>query len=262
MSTIRIAAMLLLTLSISSLVLADDTTSFGNVKCEGTYQHHLQGICTNGRNAVYWCFTTSLVKTDRNGKVLKKVPVARHHGDLCHADGKVYVAVNLGRFNDPKGNADSWVYVFDADTLSELARHKTPEVFHGAGGIACHGGRFIVVGGLPDGVEVNYAYEYDKEFRFVKRHVIKSGWTRLGIQTAAFADDSWWFGCYGNPAILLKTDESFQMAGRYKFNCSLGIVGAGGKSLLVAKGSCRKGMGCVGEAVLAVPDPDKGLVPR
>ncbi|NQT12292.1 MAG: hypothetical protein HQ582_06070, partial [Planctomycetes bacterium] len=94
--------------------MADGAASFHNAKCEGSYRHHLQGICTNGEDAIYWPFTTSLVKTDRDGKVEKKVAVANHHGDLCYRDGKLYVAVNLGRFNDPKGNADSWVYVYDA----------------------------------------------------------------------------------------------------------------------------------------------------
>ncbi len=33
------------------------------VLCEGTYQHHLQGVCTD-ENSIYWSFTTNLVKTD------------------------------------------------------------------------------------------------------------------------------------------------------------------------------------------------------
>jgi hypothetical protein len=57
------------------------------------------------------------VKTNLDGKLLKQVPVVNHHGDLCFHDGKLFVAVNLGKFNDPKGNADSWVYVYDAKTL-------------------------------------------------------------------------------------------------------------------------------------------------
>jgi hypothetical protein len=52
----------------------------------------------------------------------------------------------------------------------------------------------------------NYAYEYDGDFKFVKRHVLDSGFTLVGIQTAAFANDHWWFGCYGEPKILLKAD--------------------------------------------------------
>ena len=33
------------------------------VQCEGTYKHHLQGVCTDEK-AIFWSFTTTLVKTD------------------------------------------------------------------------------------------------------------------------------------------------------------------------------------------------------
>ena len=232
-------------------------TTIGNVDCEGIYRHHLQGICTNEKDAIYWSFTTTLVKTDRSGKVLKKIEVRNHHGDLCHHDGQVYVAVNLGRFNDPEGKADSWVYVYKADDLSLLAKHKTPEVFHGAGGVAHHDGKFIVVGGLPEGVNENYAYEYDKKFKFVKKHVIKSGYTRLGIQTAAFADDHWWFGCYGNK--LLKTDKSFKLVGKYDFNCGVGIVGISDGKFQIGRAG-GTGEQRTGKVLLADVDDEKGLV--
>ena len=74
-----------------------------------------------------------------------------------------------------------------------------PKLVHGAGGIAYHDGKFIVVGGLPDEVDENYLYEYDASFKFLRRHVLASGHTQLGIQTVAWADGSWWFGCYGTP---------------------------------------------------------------
>jgi len=126
---------------------------FKNITCEGTYSKHLQGICTDDKDSIFWCFTDVLVKTDQEGRVVKKIPVASHHGDLCHHDGKVYVAVNLGQFNSPDGKANSWVYVYRAADLSEVARHRTPEVIYGAGGMAYHDRRFIVIGGLPIGVE-------------------------------------------------------------------------------------------------------------
>lgn len=233
---------------------------YGNVECDGTYRHHLQGICTNDHDFVYWSFTTTLVKTDTAGNVTKKIEVANHHGDLCYHDGKIYVAVNLGRFNDPAGNADSWVYVYDADDLSLASKHETQEVFHGAGGIGYRDGRFFVVGGLPDGVQENYVYEYDGNFKFVKRHNITSGHTHLGIQTAAFAHGKWFFGCYGDPKILLVTDEAFNMLGRYEFDCSLGIVGVMNGQLLSAGGKCEKVKGCSGRAQLAVSDDKAGLI--
>lgn len=228
------------------------------VACEGVYQHHLQGICME-REAIYWSFTTTLVKTDLNGKLLQEVPVANHHGDLCSHNGQIYVAVNLANFNDPKGNADSWIYVYDANSLKETARYEVQEVFYGAGGIGVRDGRFFVVGGLPDGVEENYVYEYDSDFKLVKKHIIMSGHTQLGIQTATFAHDCWWFGCYGDPKILLVTDTDFKMKGRYEFDCSLGIEGLPDGRLLSAAGRCQKDKGCTGTARLVFPNDKSGL---
>lgn len=254
---IRTCLLSILVLLLTSSGLADDVLP-SRVNCEGRYQHHLQGICKDD-HAIYWSFTTTLVKTDLEGNVQKQVPVANHHGDLCHHDGKLFVAVNLGKFNDPQGNADSWVYVYDAQSLNELARHETQEVFHGAGGIGYRGGRFFVVGGLPDGFEENYVYEYDGEFNFLKKHVIRSGHTLLGIQTATFAHDRWWFGCYGDPKILLVTDADFQMKGRYQFDCSLGIEGLSDGRLLSASGRCDKDKGCIGMVQTVLPDERTGL---
>lgn len=246
----------LMTLFIGSILNAAD---FHNVTCDGTYPHHLQGICAD-KEAIYWCFTTTLVKTDLDGKVLMKVPVANHHGDLCIHDGKLFVAVNLGKFNDQKGNADSWVYVYNAADLSSVLKHETKEVFHGAGGIGFREGHFFVVGGLPDGVEENYVYEYDGNFKFLKKHVIKSGHTHLGIQTATFANDRWWFGCYGSPQILLVTDADFKLIGRHEYDCSLGIVGLPDGRFLSASGKCEKEKGCAGNVRLAVSEEKTGLL--
>lgn len=245
----------------AALVFASPTLAaeFHDVVCEGTYPHHLQGVCV-GEQEIYWCFTTQLVKTDLDGKLLSKVPVANHHGDLCLHDGRLFVAVNLGKFNDPAGNADSWVYVYDAADLSFIAKHATPEVFHGAGGIGLRAGHFFVVGGLPAGVEENYVYEYDGEFTFVRKHVILSGQTHLGIQTAAFAHDRWWFGCYGKPPILLVTDAKFKMQGRFEYDCSLGIVGLPGGRLLAASGGKENGQ-FTGSLRLVIPDDKTGLKP-
>ncbi len=254
-----IAFSLLISPAVSQDVVNGKLT-FGDVACDGDYQHHLQGVCTDNDSAIYWSFTTQLVKTDRQGRVLKQVSVASHHGDLCFDGRKIYVAVNLGRFNDPNGNADSWVYVYDAETLDLVAKHETQDVFHGAGGIGVMKGRFYVVGGLPDGVEENFVYEYDAGFQFVKKHIINSKWTHLGIQTATFHDDAWWFGCYGTPAILLKTDSEFKLLGRYNFNCSLGIIGVAPDRLLFAKGPKGPKGRLLGSLHLARPDSKHGLI--
>ncbi len=235
---------LLATVFVGFIVPVEISLASELIQCEGRYRHHLQGVCQDSDGNLYWSFTTTLVKTDGNGKVLKKVDVANHHGDLCYADGQLFVAVNYGQFNNPLGNADNEVVVYLAETLEQKARHKIPQVKHGAGGIASHNGKFIVVGGLPEGVEENYLYEYNASFEFQKRHVLPSGWTRLGIQAAAHADGVWWFGCYGNT--LLKVSSDFEMLGRYSFDCGYGIEQARGGGLLTAGGESSPDNGCSG----------------
>ena len=130
---------------------------------------------------------------------------------------------------------------------------------HGAGGMAYHDGVFIVVGGLPEDFTENYAYAYTPDFKFIKRHVIKSGYTRLGVQTLAFANGNWWFGCYGKQ--LLKTDVSFKLTGSYSFDAGVGIAGISGGRLLAAQGFGSKENKKMGaRVVITKPDPEKGLV--
>lgn len=249
---------------ITSLLLitswATAADSFHPASCEGVYPRHVQGICTNEKDAIYWCWTDVLVKTDTEGRIVKKVPVADHHGDLCYHDGRVYVATNLGKFNRPAGAADSWVYVYDADTLVELAKQRVPEVVHGAGGMAWHDGHFFIIGGLPPNVNENYVYEYDEDFHFQQRHVLASGYTLMGIQTVAYADGAWWFGCYGEPKILLRADEKFQFNGKWQFNASVGIVPISGGRFLIAQNTAMKGKGNQAKVLVARPDEKTGFV--
>ena len=227
--------------------------------CEGAYPRHVQGVCSNGRDALYWSWTDAMVKTDLTGKVLQRVPADNHQGDLCHHAGKIYVAVNLGKFNRPAGEADSWVYIYDAATLKEERRVAVPELVHGAGGMACDGRRFLIVGGLPDEVNENYLYEYDLDLKFQRRHVLASGHTHLGIQTAEFDGQSWWFGCYGSPAILLRADANLQLSGRWEFNASVGLIHLGADRFLVAVNKAEKGVGNTARLRFARSDARTGL---
>ena len=207
------------------------------VICEGTYGGHLQGIATDGES-IYWSHTVQLVKTDGQGNVSHRIDVPSHHGDLACHNGRVYVAVELGKFNQPPGKSRPWVYVYSARDLALKAKHRVPELVHGCGGIAHHAGRFIVVGGLPADHEQNYAFEYDETFRFNKRHVLRSGQTRLGIQTAAYVGGEWWFGCYGSPKNpgLLRADGDLQLVGQKTTDFSFGIAQLDGDRVL--RGAC------------------------
>ena len=249
------AGLLLMLILVSGVSQAEDW-----IQCEGDYEFHLQGVARDEDGDLYWSFTTELVKTDAAGRLIAKVDVPYHHGDLGYEDGRLYVAVNLGEFNEPAGQADSWVYVFDAESLELLDRHAVPEVVHGAGGMDYRDGRFYVVGGLPAGTIENYVYEYTEDFVFVARHVIASGWTSMGIQTAVWHDDQWWFGCYGEVRTLLTTDASFRLTGHFPFDCSLGIVGVAEGRLLIADGPKTAEGRCLGRVRLVRPDPLQGLV--
>lgn len=221
--------------------------SASGVELGGVYPEHLQGVCTNNRDAIYWSMTTRLVKTDAYGNVVRKAPVAYHHGDICYLDGRIYAAVNLALFNDPQKRSDSWIYVYDGESLAFLSRHKADEIVYGAGGMTFGDGRFIVVGGLPENTGENYVFEYGRDLKFVRRITLQSGQTYKGIQTAAYGADHWWFGCYGQPDLLpvmLKVDQKFEVVGKFAFDCSTGIVPLDRDTFLVARAACGKD-GCV-----------------
>ncbi|HCP39290.1 MAG: endonuclease/exonuclease/phosphatase family protein [Limisphaerales bacterium] len=207
------------------------------IQCEGTYGGHLQGVDSDGR-FIYWSHTMQLVKTDLTGKVKIRVDVPNHHGDLTYHDEKIFVAVELGKFNQPPGESAPSVYVYDATSLSLLSKYPVPELVHGCGGIAFHDNRFVLVGGLPSNHKKNYLFEYDTEFKFLKRHVLPTGQTRLGIQTASYMNDHWWFGCYGSPANpgLLKVNEDFQLVGTSPSDFSYGIAKLNSDTVL--QGAC------------------------
>ena len=117
---------------------------------------------------------------------------------------------------------------------------------------------------IIDGADVNenFVYEYDTDFKFVKKNALVGGHTHLGIQTATFADGHWYFGCYGRPnsdtapstpPILLKANATLKKVERFEFDCSLGIVPIGDGKLLVARGGTTKDKGHTGRLVLPSP---------
>ncbi len=247
-------------LQILAVFVAVSTLSVSaEIICEGEYGGHLQGIAVDGQDSIFWSFTVDLVKTDSEGKPLAHIPVPSHHGDLCYSEGMLYVAVNLGAFNEPAGKADSWLYAYNAEDLSLAWKRSLPEVVHGAGGVERYGNHFYVVGGLPPGIAENYVYEYTSDGVFVKRITIASGYTEMGIQTAFFTDGFWWFGCYGKPRTLIKADSDFRFVGRRFFDASLGIgkTAAGhfliGKNLRLPNGRHR------GSVVFALEDAESYL---
>ena len=184
------------------------------IVCEGDYGGHLQGVATDGES-IYWSFTVAVVKTDLTGKILVSRKAPSHQGDMCYKDGVVYVAVNRGKFNT-EARAVSQVTAYDAKTLEPKWTKPLPDMPHGAGGMTWKGDRFYIIGGLPLKHEKNYVYEYTSDFTFVKRHDLDTGFTWMGIQTAAHEDNTFYFGIYGSkgdPVGILKLDGAYYLGG-------------------------------------------------
>ncbi|MBT6005272.1 MAG: hypothetical protein HOG79_06105 [Prolixibacteraceae bacterium] len=207
------------------------------------YDGHLQGLASDFDTFIFWSHTKQLVKTDLTGNILKVIDVPFHHGDLEFYKGQIFVAVNFGKFNEEPGLADSWVHVYNADDLSFSKKYPVPEVVHGAGGIAIHDEKVMIVGGLPEdgNYDVNFIYEYNLSFNLQKIHELASGFTYKGIQTACYFKDYWYFACYGNlekgyfPKVLKvkeNNNDDLELIQSFDVDMSYGMIGLKGDEFL------------------------------
>ena len=232
------------------------------IVCEGDYGGHLQGVATDGES-VYWSFTVAVVKTDLTGKILASREAPSHQGDLCYKDGVVYVAVNLGKFNTETRGV-SQVTAYDAKTLEPLKTIPLPEMPHGAGGMTWKGDKFYIIGGLPLKHEKNYVYEYTSDFKFVKRHDLDTGFTWMGIQTAAHEDNTFYFGIYGSkgdPSGVLACPDDLSSWKRYTCGGSVGILKLDGAYYVGSSPTDKKTGRRTGYLTRqkAFPDPQKSF---
>ena len=157
----------------------------GEILCEaGGFVGHLQGI-TADSTGIYWSYYDTIVKTDYAGKTLVSVKIPRHSGDLCAANGKVYVSVC---YYDAKMVADEggsgWVYVYDQGLkfLQKVALPDTPR----PDGITFLNDKFYIAGD-DFGKEphpLNTISVYDQKLTFERKATIDIGKpTQYGAQT-------------------------------------------------------------------------------
>ena len=232
------------------------------IVCEGDYGGHLQGVATDGES-IYWSFTVAVVKTDLSGNILASRKAPSHQGDMCYKDGVVYVAVNLGKFNTETRGV-SQVTAYDAKTLEPLKTIPLHEMPHGAGGMTWKGDKFYIIGGLPLKHEKNYVYEYTSDFTFVKRHDLDTGFTWMGIQTAAYEDGTFYFGIYGSkgdPSGVLACPGDLSSWKRYTCGGSVGILKLDGAYYVGSSPTDKKTGRRTGYLTRqkAFPDPQKAF---
>lgn len=181
------------------------------ILCEGSYPGHIQGLDID-ESHIYWSFTTTLVKTDRQGRVRKAVSVPYHHGGVTVFDGNVFAAFMPGRK----------VKVYNAENLDFLREHDVPEVRGFPGGMDYHDGHFYVAEGTRSSIFPE-VYKYDSDFRYVKTYTIPLH-VHIGIQTIGRFNGTWWLGIYdrAHPTVVLD-DEFHVLATRHDLPTAYGV---------------------------------------
>lgn len=196
-----------------------------NAKVSGVFRGHLQGIdIDNGK--IYFSQTFNLIRTDAKGNIERIIDAEYHHGDICIANGKLYCAVNKGKFNqDPKLNlAKNFVYVYDLNLkcLQIIPINNMPE---GLGAIEYYNGKFYLGGGCYKKEKTFKIFQFSEDFKFEKIYEIPVGNSLLGVQTLARAHGKFWLGCYtikGDDYHLWEADDNFNIIKKHK---ELGDVG-------------------------------------
>ncbi len=189
-------------------------------RCEGEYPHHLQGFTSDGK-AIYWSFTSVLVKSDLAGKRISQINVPMHHGDCCAVDGKLYVATHL---NWPRKDRTAWIYIYDCKDLTLLEKINIPEVDEaGVDGISFHNGFFYVcIGKEPDDkTPFNRIFKMTKDFQVVERFEVP-GVTTYGIQAFSWANGYFWLGAYSKEGTI-QCDANMKVVGKHRIDMSVGV---------------------------------------
>lgn len=205
------------------------------IRCAGEYPGHVQGIATDGKS-LYWSFTNTLVRTDLGGKVLARCDLPMHGGDPCFARGRLYVPAGI-RFNQEPRKArkpESFVLVFTPE-LKRVNTIPLADFKYGAGGMAYRNGHFFIVGGRPDGKPGNTIYEYDENFKLLRRHEVNFN-SAAGIQTINFTPDGrCLIGCYGVGNFTTELDGKWRVVRRPRPSTALGAIPLGNELCLVAR---------------------------
>ena len=207
------------------------------IVCEGSYPGHIQGLDID-EDHIYWSFTTTLVKTDRQGRIQKTVSVPYHHGGITVFDGEVFAAFMPGRK----------IKVYNAEDLSFLRDYDVPEVRGFPGGMDYHQGHFYVAEGTRSSVFPE-VYKYDRDFKHVKTYTIPLH-LHIGIQTIGRFNGAWWLGMYdpAHPTVML--DDDFQvLATRHDLPTAYGVKDWAAATMVTGVSS-SKGKKYLGKAVL------------
>lgn len=190
------------------------------IELEGEYPGHLQDVWMSS-NTIWWAHTQYLVKTDRNGRIVRKAEVGGHHAGCEVKDGRLYSAVCA--FNgEPRGKTTPDCHVmigeYDAETLARIDMHVL-DINDRAGSFCFLEDGSFLVGCLRHPslkpTEVKF-HHIGKDYKLIKTHVVDVGQpVKLGIEVIRrFGDDIYLF-IYGGPVMKLDA-KTFAVTGRYR----------------------------------------------
>lgn len=200
----------------------------------------MQGLAA-AADRIYWSHTDRLAVTDTTGSYIKLVEADYHHGDICINGGKLYAAVNKGKFNRESG-AENFVYVYDLD-LNLLEVVPIDFMPQGLGAIEFSDGSFYLGGGALKDAKTFKIYKCSKDFKLEKVFEIPAYDSELGVQTICSCGGFFWFGCYmrSGKEFLWKLDKNLRVLGRFNNFAALGISRMPAESDRLIIGRTKKG---------------------
>ncbi len=224
------------------------------IRCDGEFPHHLQGFDADDE-AIYWSFTSVLLKTDKAGNAIRRRDVVSHHGDCCVHRGKLYVAVDR-KFAGAK-DEEYFIYVYNCDDLAPVRRIAVLEDGGGVDGIVFVKGFFYLAEGKPRDSEqaFNLIHKFTPDFQHKVATFQVPGKTSFGVQAMTYADGWFWLGTYGLGTI--QADEDFRVVAKNLIGASVGVYplpsSAKGEARLMIARHVKKDNGmCIATAAPAV----------
>jgi len=209
--------------------------SFESIELDGGYPGHLQDVWMDG-DSIWWAHTQYLIKTKRDGKIIKKVDVGGHHAGLEVKDGHLYSAV-CAYNGEPRQKTTPECHVmvgeYDAQTLERIEMHVL-DINDRAGSFCILEDGTYLVGCLRHPAlkpsEVKF-HHIGKDFKLIKTHVIDVGMpVKLGIEVIRRYGNDLYLFIYNGPVMKLSAND-FSVMGRYKsFGGQMGFAREGGRA--------------------------------
>lgn len=190
------------------------------VTLEGEYPGHLQDVWMSS-NAIWWAHTQYLVKTDRDGRILRKAEVGGHHAGLEVKDGRLYTAVCA--FNgEPRESTTPACHVmvgeYDAETLDRIEMHVL-DINDRAGSFCFLEDGSFLVGCLrhpslrPSEVKFHHI---GRDWKLIGTRVVDIGLpVKMGIEVIRRYGNDIYLFIYGGPVMRLDA-KTFGVTGRFR----------------------------------------------